>query len=59
LTHLYTIYVSANGNDLMQGARLDIAPAAVPESESTLTFFVVGLGALFLVAQSQKVRPSN
>ena len=30
-----------------------------PESGSTLTFFVVGLGALLLVARSQKFRPSN
>jgi hypothetical protein len=62
LTHLYTIYVSANGNNLMQGARLSIVPApgaSVPEADSTLTFFVVGLGALLLVARSPKFRASR
>jgi hypothetical protein len=57
LEHLYMIYASSSG--IMSGATLSIAsagPAAVPESESTLTFFVVGLGALLLVARSTASR---
>ena len=66
LDHLYTISVSANfcycdPNILRRGVQLSLlpGPASVPESESTLTFFVVGLGALLLIARSQTFRPSN
>jgi len=59
LDHLYTI--SASVPDTMgapqRGVTLSIAPATVPESESTLTFLVVGLGALLLVARPQACRP--
>ena len=58
LDHIYTIYASSGGFT-EHGVRLSIAPASVPESDSTLTFFVVGLGALLLSARSQKFRPSN
>ena len=34
-------------------------PVSAPESESTLTFFFVGLAALLLVARSQKFPSSN
>ena len=59
LEHLYTIYASAPnaaGESPEFGARLNIFPA--PESESTLTFFVLGLGAL-LIARSPTFRPSG
>ena len=55
--HLYTMYASVSGPS--RDVRLSIAPgpAYVPESGSTLTFFVVGLGALLVSALSQKFRP--
>ena len=59
LEHLYTIYAHAPpafGNGQFS-AGLSIAP--VPESEGTLTFFVVGLGALLIIARSHKLHPSN
>jgi hypothetical protein len=60
LSHLYTLSVLSSaccGGVIDFGVKANIAP--VPESESTLTFFVVGLGALLLAARSQKFRPSN
>jgi hypothetical protein len=63
LRHLYTMSVSADfcyciedrGVGLTMGA---IGP--VPESESTLTFLVVGLGALLLVARAHTTfRPAK
>jgi hypothetical protein len=59
--HLYSLYAVAP-SVFISGAKLSISPAGpvpTPESGSTLTFFVVGLGALLLVARSQKFRPSN
>jgi len=38
---------------------LSIAPANVSESDSTLTFLVVGLGALLVIARSQAFRLSH
>ena len=61
-THLYTLYrVGAQRSDPSHDATLTLTPgpASVPESGSTLTFFVVGLGAVLLVARSQTFRPSN
>ena len=61
LEHLYTISASSN-TGFERGVTLGISPvgpAYVPESESTLTFFVLGLGALRLVARSPKFHPSR
>jgi hypothetical protein len=58
MDHLYTISASISAlNFLGAGVTLSIAP--VPESESTLTFLVVGLGALFILARSQMFRLSQ
>jgi hypothetical protein len=63
LQHLYTFYASTIGLSAIggNGARLSISagPASVPESERTLTFLVVGLGALLLIARSQTFRLSH
>jgi hypothetical protein len=61
LEHLYSIYASSSTGP-MRGARLSIGsagPVSAPESESTLTFFFVGLGALLIIARSPKFRPSD
>jgi hypothetical protein len=56
--HLYTISAASEiGPE--RGITLSIAPASVPESESTLTFLVVGLGALLIIARSQMFCPSS
>jgi hypothetical protein len=62
LDHLYTMSALAStpsGGSLNAGVTLRIAPANIPESEGTLTFLVVGLGSLFIVARAQMFRPSN
>jgi hypothetical protein len=59
LDHQYTISTSS-GTGPQRGVGLSLAPASVPESETTLTFLVVGLGALLLVARAQTTfRPAN
>jgi len=61
LGHLYTLYASASGpaRDGMLSISPGSNPIPTPESGSTLMFFVMGLGAVLLVARSQKFRPSN
>jgi hypothetical protein len=62
LSHLYTLSVFtslSSGGVISWNAGANIAPAPVPESESTLTFLAVGLGALLIIARSQMVRPAN
>jgi hypothetical protein len=65
LTHLYTMSVSADfcyqsciGADRGVGLTMG-AIGPVPELDSTLTLFVVGLGALVIIARSRTFRPSN
>jgi hypothetical protein len=57
LSHLYTLSVLSSVGGSTGGepfaVQSTIAPAPVPESETTLTFLVVGLGALLLVARAQ------
>jgi hypothetical protein len=52
LDDLYTLSASSSAGP-QRGVRLSIAPASVPESEDTLTFFVVALGALLIIGRSQ------
>jgi hypothetical protein len=60
LSHLYTLSVSqsvSSGGAMNFDVGANIAP--VPESERTLTFFVVGLGALVVLARSRTLPRSN
>jgi hypothetical protein len=52
--HVYRIYASELGGYGQREVMLSIAPANVPESDSTLTFLVVGLGALLLIARARR-----
>jgi hypothetical protein len=58
MDHLYTLYASA-GPGPQRGITLSLAPASVPEADSTLTFLALGLGALAILERRRAFCSSN